>query len=202
MDCEHIKCGGTVKTLLTKDKMTSCLSKTILLFSLVIEMQVMAARCLHFPASLIVTCGHMIKFLQIKGGHNWWMALLFLLPLLSSWTNCDPVSTIRRVDGKTSHKMAEGEERNLGFHMTKWVELPTNLSLSSNCYMSRKSTSIFFTPLNFWGAHCYSSHASPDVTTAFLEPSKVSGTEQGLNMYFLSNQLNCWVTNINICLFH
>lgn len=142
----------------------------------------------------------MIKFLQIEGGHNWWVALLFLLPLLASWTNCDPVSTIHTVDGKASHGMAEGEGRNLGFHMTKWAELPTNMSLFSNCYMNRKSTSIFFKPLNYLGAHCYGSCASPDVTTAFLEPSKVSGTEQGLNIYFLSNQLNCWVPNINICL--
>lgn len=109
--CEDIAHQGQV---------TSCLSMLILLFSLMIEMQVVAARCLHFPASLIVMCGHMIKFPQIEGGHNWWMALLFLLPLLASWTNCDPVSTRHRVDGKASPGMAEGEGRNLGFRMIKW----------------------------------------------------------------------------------
>lgn len=66
------------------------------------------------PASLVVVCGHMIKFLQIECGH-------FYFPFLSlpAGINCDPVSTVRRMQGKASENGRE-EGRNLNLQMTKW----------------------------------------------------------------------------------
>lgn len=155
------KGGDTVKALHAEARMTSCPSRSILLFSIVMELcpGTWLPHCLHFPASLAVMHGHMGKFLQIECGTNDRRHFYFSFLFLADGTNCDPVSTTQRMGGKASREMTEGEGRNLGFQWPSGVELPA--TRPSNCYTRKKFTSIYFKPPNYLSSHCHSSLTSP-----------------------------------------
>lgn len=111
LDCEHTW-WDTVKALSFVTE-----AKTAV-FSMVIRLQTgtWLPSCLHRRASLVVMCGHLIKFLQIECRHKWWISLLLLLPVLATVTQCP----LCRGWMPKPQRMAEDEGKMLGLQTTRW----------------------------------------------------------------------------------